>query len=190
MTEGYNGAPAAANGDVFLGTGDKFLVALDGKTGRVLWKTPLGTAVYVQPTVVDGTAYVVDVSGLMYAVDSATGVIKWTFATHIASTRIVTIFDGYAYIAANGHNIVSIRLQDHTVRWQLDVETGGHVLGGNAQTVYVGGYQNQVAAVNASTGKVEWMSINLGAGFQDGSQTVGDTLYATTIAGTMFALHA
>jgi len=89
----YNRGVALGEGKLFVGTVDGHLIALDMKTGRVVWDVQLqnsqkltvgftGAPLYAKGTVVIGSqGGEWPGRGPIYGVDAATGKVKWTFNT-------------------------------------------------------------------------------------------------------------
>ena len=90
---GPNNRGVAIEGDrLFMGTLDAKLIALDAKTGKVLWQTEIadpdkGYSETMSPTVVDGKVLIgtnggeYGIRGFVKAFDSKTGKLLWTFYT-------------------------------------------------------------------------------------------------------------
>jgi PQQ-dependent dehydrogenase (methanol/ethanol family) len=87
-----NRGVAIEGGKVFMGTLDAQLVALDAKSGKVLWQTEIadpekGYSETMAPTVVDGKVLIgtnggeYGIRGFVKAFDSNTGKLLWTFNT-------------------------------------------------------------------------------------------------------------
>ena len=87
-----NRGVAIEGGKLFMGTLDAKMVALDAKTGKLLWETEIadpekGYSETMAPTVVDGKVLIgtnggeYGVRGFVKAFDSATGKLIWTFYT-------------------------------------------------------------------------------------------------------------
>lgn len=87
-----NRGVAIEGGKLFMGTLDAKMVALDAKTGKLLWETEIadpekGYSETMAPTVVDGKVLIgtnggeYGVRGFVKAFDSATGKLLWTFFT-------------------------------------------------------------------------------------------------------------
>ena len=87
-----NRGVAIEGGKVFMGTLDAKMVALDAKTGKLLWETEIadpekGYSETMSPTVVDGKVLIgtnggeYGIRGFVKAYDSATGKLLWTFYT-------------------------------------------------------------------------------------------------------------
>ena len=87
-----NKGVAISEGKLFMGTLDAKLVALDSKTGKLLWETQiadpeLGYSETMAPAVVDGKVLIgtnggeYGVRGFVKAFDANTGKLSWTFHT-------------------------------------------------------------------------------------------------------------
>jgi PQQ-dependent dehydrogenase (methanol/ethanol family) len=87
-----NRGVAAYEGMLFMGTLDAKLVALDAKTGKLLWETEIadpekGYSETMAPTVVDGKVLIgtnggeYGIRGFVKAFDAKTGNLIWTFHT-------------------------------------------------------------------------------------------------------------
>lgn len=87
-----NRGVAIEGGKLFMGTLDAQLVALDAKSGKVLWQTEIadpekGYSETMAPTVIDGKVLIgtnggeYGIRGFVKAFDSNTGKLLWTFHT-------------------------------------------------------------------------------------------------------------
>jgi alcohol dehydrogenase (cytochrome c) len=87
-----NRGVAIEGGKLFMGTLDAKILALDAKTGKLLWETEIadpekGYSETMAPTVIDGKVLIgtnggeYGVRGFVKAFDSATGKLIWTFYT-------------------------------------------------------------------------------------------------------------
>ena len=72
-------APPVLQDDVlFVGTSDdKALFALDPKTGKEIWHTPVAFNVFGAPGISETLVYVATLMGRVYAIDRATGKVLW-----------------------------------------------------------------------------------------------------------------
>lgn len=87
-----NRGVAVSGGKLFMGTLDAKLVALDAKTGKLLWETQIedpekGYSETMAPTVVDGRVLIgtnggeYGIRGFVKSFDAETGKLQWTFHT-------------------------------------------------------------------------------------------------------------
>ena len=68
-------------GDVYVGSGDGKIYALELRTGRKLWEFATGGRVRSSPAVSDGVVYCGSMDGRVYAIDAASGQLRWTLDT-------------------------------------------------------------------------------------------------------------
>ncbi|HMX15466.1 MAG TPA: PQQ-binding-like beta-propeller repeat protein [Rhodocyclaceae bacterium] len=87
-----NRGVAVSGGKLFMGTLDAKLIALDAKTGKLLWETQIedpekGYSETMAPTVVDGRVLIgtnggeYGIRGFVKSFDAETGKLQWTFHT-------------------------------------------------------------------------------------------------------------
>lgn len=170
-----NRGVAALNDKVYLGTLDAKLVALDAKTGKLVWESEiadpaLGYSETMAPTAVDGMILIgtnggeYGVRGFVKAFDADSGDLKWTFhttaensvgewATHDATGR-----DMHRDIAAEKANLAS--------------------QGDPYKTLGGGVWQNP--AVDLETRRIYFVAGNPSPDL-DGSLRPGDNLYTNSL---------
>ena len=76
--EGYGGGLAADGGRLFAATGFGTVVALDPKTGKVLWTKVLGVPVRTSPTAGNGKVFVVTTEGRLFCLSANDGEEIWS----------------------------------------------------------------------------------------------------------------
>ncbi|MBM3813935.1 MAG: PQQ-dependent dehydrogenase, methanol/ethanol family [Acidimicrobiia bacterium] len=152
---------------VFVGTVDSFLVALDARTGDVLWETEVanyrhGYAVTVAPLIVKDMVIVgiaggeYGIRGFLDAYDAATGKLRWRFntipgpgepgndtwagdswKTGGGSTWVTGSFDP-------AQNLIIWGVGNPAPDWNGDVRLGDNL------------YTDSAIALDADTGKLKW----------------------------------
>lgn len=93
-------SPAVDRERVYVGI-DRDLVALDRKSGRVIWKAPTGRKVDSSPLVVGSTVYVGSDDKHFYAFAAATGAKLWSFKTGGRISSPPTSGEGLVLIGSN-----------------------------------------------------------------------------------------
>ncbi len=126
-------APIIAGGTVFCGDESGAVRAIDAKTGKILWTTYTGGAIYAAPALWNSRLYVGSADGRVYAMEAATGRLLWSFRAAPADRWIpvygklmstwpvaggVAVHDGTVYAAAG------IAHYDGTYVYALDAVTG------------------------------------------------------------------
>ncbi len=77
--------PAVRDGIVYAGTSDSSrFMALDAKTGRLLFNFKAGAYIFSSPALAGDLAYVGDHNGRLYAIDAKTGKLAWDFQTEVS----------------------------------------------------------------------------------------------------------
>jgi outer membrane protein assembly factor BamB len=100
--------PAVADGRAFVLGHDRHLVAMDAKTGGVLWSTDLGSDLEALPSLVGDTLYVVANDGPAAAFDVSTGQRLWSVP--ISGVPFApAVVDGYLLVGTNVGFLYAIR---------------------------------------------------------------------------------
>lgn len=116
-------SPAANDQYVFVATTDNMVYALDGRTGRMKWKTakPLAYNVTAPPTIAGNTILLGTGEGAVVALDADTGAVRWDYrvqpATNntesIASTTSIdaapVVANGTVYVVTDDGSLNSFR---------------------------------------------------------------------------------
>jgi serine/threonine protein kinase len=75
--DAVDGSPIIHNGNIYAGSRDGHLYALDGRTRRELWRYDAGAPLRSTPTLHGDTLFFGDDHGTMHAVQSAGGMARW-----------------------------------------------------------------------------------------------------------------
>lgn len=172
---------AADDKQLYLGTREGEIIALDKSRGTIRWRTPVSSEILAAPAVTaDGSMVIVQtVDGNVHAVDGVSGTKRWTYQglEHALSLRgtaspaiyqnivITGLADGKISIInlATGKKVGEYVVAQPSGRTELermvDVD-GTPVLSG--EMLYAVSFQGRLVAVNLRSGKLEW-SRNLSA---------------------------
>jgi outer membrane protein assembly factor BamB len=171
-------SPAVVDGDVYVGSRDENVYALDAATGREQWIFQTQGAVSSSPAVADGTVYVGGgVDENVYALDAATGRQQWAFEADRPVESSPAVADGTVYIGCV--NMV-YALDAATGREQWVFQTQGAVTAGLAVadgTVYVGSRCGNIYALDATTGREQWTFRTTHGGVRSSPAVVDSTVY-------------
>jgi outer membrane protein assembly factor BamB len=99
-----------ADGTVYVGARDRYVYALDGRSGSLKWEFWTKGEVWGMPAIgSDGTLYVGSDNKKIFALDSATGEKKWEFLT-LGAVRSSPVIDpdGNLYFGSFDKNVYSI----------------------------------------------------------------------------------
>lgn len=117
----YLSSPVVSSGQVYFGSGDGNIYALDAVSGTLHWKFQTGDVVHASPALANGTLYVGSWDSYFYAIDAATGKEKWRFKTgedHEISNQV-----GIQSSAAEADGLVYFGCRDSNL-YALDAATG------------------------------------------------------------------
>lgn len=158
-----NSPALGVDGTVYIKAGDGFLYALAPTTGATKWRRDLrAPTTYASPSVApDGTIYQGSDDGNLYALNPADGSIKWTFDT-AEDVYAVPAIDhaGNIYLSVlNNGKLFSISPAG-ALRWSYAGASLGSssspALSADGRTVYFGGYDKKLHAVDTATGAARW----------------------------------
>lgn len=140
--EQIDGAPAVADGRVFVGSDERGVTAVDAATGEREWRASVGS-VLTAPAVRDGTVYAaVHGSQAVVALDAETGEREWTTsvpgsnkkgspavtedAVFVLGTRMVGCFDDCEDAPPSKGFLHALDLDTGEVRWTHETKPGTH----------------------------------------------------------------
>jgi hypothetical protein len=100
-----------SDGTVYVGSLDKKLYAINGKTGGKLWEFVTGSYVDSSPAIgSDGTVYVGSLDKKLYAINGKTGVKLWEFETGASVSSSPAIgSDGTVYVGSRDNKLYAIK---------------------------------------------------------------------------------
>lgn len=172
VAEPVSGGVGIGENLVLIGTKSGYVVAhnLDGK---MLWKAKVSSQVLSAPQVDLGTVVVRCGDSRIYGLNAVDGSRKWVYerATpplSLKSSAGVVLDGGAVYAGFAGGKLISLRVDDGTVLWEVSVAqpkgtteieriadiTSQPVVDG--PLVYAVAYQGKIAAVDRATGRIAW----------------------------------
>lgn len=183
-----------ADGKVFAGFADGYLVALTASRGEVVWLRSLaGKAeqfvdVDATPAVANGVVYAASSSGGLYAVDAADGAEKWR--ADVENVNAVGVDGRRLFVAAADSGLHALDLAGH-ILWRQGLYRAGDP---GAPTVFgdyviVNTSQDGLFVVEKQSGEL-LQSFNPGPGFSSEPTIMRDgKLYAMSNGGIIYALQ-
>jgi outer membrane protein assembly factor BamB len=118
-------SPVVSNGNVYLGSGDGNVYALDAASGKLNWKFQTGDVVHASPAVVDGTVFIGSWDSYFYALDAATGKEKWRLKTgedheiynQVGIQSSAAVADGIVYFGCRDSNLYALDARTGEKKW-------------------------------------------------------------------------
>ena len=105
---GGNASPAVSGPDLFIGSDDGALYAMDSANGGPpRWLFPTGNGVVLSPVIVGDTVYIAS-GPTLFALERATGSEIWRYPIGEVATTEPVVVDGIAYIGAEDGNLYAI----------------------------------------------------------------------------------
>ena len=136
-------SPAVWNGDVYFGSGDGNVYALDAASGVLKWKFKTGDVVHSSPAISGGTLYIGSWDTYLYALDATSGKELWRFKTgddaethnHVGIQASPAVADGIVYFGCRDSNVYAVDAKTGKQKWLYSTK-GSWV--NNSAAVYEG----------------------------------------------------
>jgi outer membrane protein assembly factor BamB len=154
------------NSKIFVGSEDTYFYALDGTTGKLIWKFKTNGPIYSSPTVVDNVVYFGSNDRNIYALNAETGSVKWMCQLHDGAGASPVVVDGMLYTTSYTYAVqgftYAIDINTGTIKWQVvdafPISASPTVAYG---LVYIGNSGGGIQALDAKDGSQKWY-YNLG----------------------------
>ena len=147
-------------GDVYFGSDDGNVYALN-VDGTLKWSHATGNGVVAAPLVATmDRLYVGSKSGKFYCFNRTTGDVIWlyTVTNEIHSSAAIDL-SGRLFFGDNDGNLTCLDSEFGTLYWQASVGNriySAPTLSPDGGTVYVGGFDKKVYALDVVNGEVQW----------------------------------
>lgn len=105
------------NSQVFVGTSDNAVIALNTETGEEQWRFATEHGVWAQPLYADGTVYVASLDKNIYALSAETGDLLWQTLLEGAITSTPVLADGTLYITAFDQKLHALDSETGDEQW-------------------------------------------------------------------------
>jgi len=122
-TEATFSTPAVADGQVFFGSPDGNLYALDAESGEAHWTVETGSAITSSPVVTDEAVFVGNQHGQIYAIERQSGNQRWTVSLETGGQvrAAPAAAGGTLYVATTAGTIYAISIHNGSQRWKFDI---------------------------------------------------------------------
>lgn len=118
---------AATDGDdVYFGSRNDSVYALDADTGALRWRFNTSGDVDASPALVDGTLYVGSDDDQVYALDADTGALRWSYGTGGDVVASPAVANGTVYAASHDGSVYALDAADGSLEWSYG--TGDSIL--------------------------------------------------------------
>ncbi len=159
--------PVISKGRLYLGTNHGRVLAVQARSGRIVWQRHFGGCIAASAAITRGLVYFglmgrppceENVGGGVLALDAATGRVRWRAATGVVESSPL-VARGLVYVGSWDQNVYALDARTGRVRWRF--RTGARVKAGPALangTLYIGSYDGRMYAIDARTGRLRWSS--------------------------------
>jgi outer membrane protein assembly factor BamB len=121
----YLSSPVLWNGEVFFGSGDGNIYALNAASGALTWKFKTGDVVHASPAIAEGRLFVGSWDSYFYALDAVTGKEKWRFKTgedpvihnQVGIQSSAAVVDGVVYFGCRDSNFYALDAATGEKKW-------------------------------------------------------------------------
>jgi outer membrane protein assembly factor BamB len=188
----YMGAPAYEDGIIYT-TGGKSLLAVDGTSGKELWRIEHND-MFTAPAVANGLIYVGNFDGYFYAFDQKNGAEKWKFQSGGIFWAGPAV-EGDIVYAGNDDLVYALNAQTGEQLWKFQMAgkavsepmlSDGVLYVSDSAHEFPRGPRH-LYALDASSGELLW-TFETVATFLPAPALSEDTIYVTT-TGDVLALH-
>ena len=156
----------AGGGNVYIGTKNGCLFALDAQSGAVAWKRVLDGPVMGEAGYAAGKVYIGTMGGVVYAADCKTGKQLWCFENprRYGFSVGVLLAEGRVIIPDRGGMLYAIEQETGKKVWNYDAGTSIlQAAAYNDGKVYFASEDGRVHAIKARTGESLWRTVPLWA---------------------------
>src|SRR5207244_1940672 len=203
--------PAVAYGRLFLPTWDGRFLALDARTGRILWRRHSGRCGWGSPAVWHGlliTTWIGRVcdspipgtDGEVVAYEARNGEVRWRFHLGPCESSPLVV-GGLVYVGDWHGHVYALDVRTGKRRWVFRTDgavkgsasyAGGAVYASPAiwrQLVLVGSYDRTFCAFDAATGRVRWR-FHANGRISGSASVVDGIVYFSTLQRRTYGLDA
>lgn len=167
------------------------VVALDGRSGRLLWGYQTDGDVQAYPSLDHDTVYVGSADGRLSALDAHNGDVRWTFASGAPIQASVAVGGSRVYVGNQAGTLYALHAKTGQLAWRFQagkgIDTTPALAGGR---LFFGSWDHRLYALDAQTGRLLWRFEAKGA-FAGSSPVVAQGLvYIGSWDQKLYALEA
>lgn len=155
-------APSIAEEQLFVGTADDEVIALDAGTGEELWRYTTGDSIWGQPVHVEGVVYVGSLDKNVYALDADSGELLWQTAIGGAVASQPVVHEDTVYVSAFDNKLHALDIDTGEEKWfnqATDLVWGAPAVGDGQ--VFYGDIDGNIYALSLN-GEELWQEQALG----------------------------
>jgi outer membrane protein assembly factor BamB len=176
--------PLQTETQVFVGTADNEILALDAESGVVQWTFLAGHSIWAQPLYQDGVVYVASLDKNLYALDAENGSVLWQSELGGSIANQPVIDGDKIYVGSFDKKLHALDRATGEEQWTAEatdwVWASPAVANG---VVYYADIKGNVYTVSAESGESQWHQ-QVDGSIQATPVVVDDTVYVALIQDT------
>jgi len=188
---GIYSSPVTDMNNVYFGSNDSILYALDKNKGNLIWKYKTRGEIKSQPVLFKETIIINNTDGYIYSFDKTDGKVLWTFKTNGEKTYDLwdyyisspKIYQDNVYVGSGDGNIYAINAETGKLIWNFktgDIVHSTPVI--KDQKVFAGSYDGYFYALDTKSGSLIWKFKTVGDKyFPKGEIQKGAAIYKNSI---------
>jgi outer membrane protein assembly factor BamB len=191
-------SPVISEGNIYFGSGDHHVYALDAKTGELKWKFSTGNVVHASPAIANGVLYIGSWDRNLYALEAATGREIWHFQTgddkviynQIGIASSAAVADGTVYFGCRDGHFYAVDAKTGAMKWNHDNKMGWVIASPavvNGLVLFPTSDGTRFKALDGVTGKIVFDIGNKAVSFSSPA-IVGTTAYYGSSDGWLHAV--
>ena len=114
------GSPTYYKGNLYIGSYDNNLYALNSATGEFIWKYPTDGGVVGKPAVQDTQVIVGSEDGRLYSLSTRSGTMIWSYLTNGPIRSSPRIAEGHVFVGSDDGFMHAINIAAHRRSWRFD----------------------------------------------------------------------
>lgn len=192
-TQAIVGGTLVSNGNVYFGSSDGKLYAINADTMQKVWQFPYNGSVgkiWSTPVTDGSTIYVTSLDKKLYAIDANTGNKKWELATDGAIVGSPVIYNNTIYFGSIDRHVYAVN-PDGTLKWKSTVPTKGWFWTSvviNNNVVYAPCLDGKVYLLDAGTGASVADAVSLDSQISSQPVVAGNAVIVASQAGHVYAI--
>lgn len=200
-------SPTVEGRNVYFGSNDGNIYALETESGKKLWRFKTGGALYGRPTVVDNSLYMLSDDGYLYKLNAESGREIWRFDTgggkvkrsptgmkendmYDNFTSGAVVANGVVYIGSASKKLYAVDEKTGKEKWEFqanDIIRSTPMIAEGL--VCFGSWDHFVYAVDEETGTLKW-KYDTGQVITSSPAYADGTIYIGSRSADIFALEA
>ena len=187
-------SPLVHQGRVYVGDWRGRVIALDQRTGRIVWTFRTGGRVKGAVAALGNRVFAGSYDGRLYALDSRTGALQWRSSSQARFGGLGRFYStpavayGRVFIGSTDGKVYAFGATTGDLLWSRS--TGGYVYSSPAvweKLVLVGSYSGSFFAIDAATGDVRWR-FSAGGRISGAATVMAGRVYFATLNRRTFAV--